>query len=146
MSKLSHFNPFGRAVRFDPFADMDWLKSFGLRPLREIEIEPQIKIDVSEDETAYQVKAEIPGVRKEDIQVSVDGDRVSISAEIRQEKEETKDKKVIHSERYYGQVTRSFALDQHVDRDKAEAKYRDGVLELKLPKLQGSQNRQLPIA
>lgn len=98
---------------------------------------PQLKmrIDVSENEKAYNVKADIPGVRKEDISVRVVGNMVQIDAETRSEKE-TKGNgdKVLRSERYYGTISRSFSLGQDVDADKVQAKYTDGVLSLELPK------------
>ena len=107
--------------------------------------EVQIKLDVKEDDKAYTVHAEIPGVNKEDIHVSVDGGQVSISAETKKEKEVKEGTKVLRSERYYGKVSRSFALAQEVDESKAEAHYKDGVLELRLPKQTVSKTRKLTI-
>jgi HSP20 family protein len=95
---------------------------------------PSIKLEVSEKEDAFLVKAQIPGVKKEDIKVRIDGDTVSISAETRQEKEEKKNGKVIKSEFSYGAASRSFTLDTEVDAAKAEAQYTDGILHLTLPK------------
>ena len=108
-----------------------------MRPFRwEAEEEaPQMRMDVTETDTGYMVKAEIPGVRKEDIHVEVEGPRVMITAEAKKEKEEKKEGRVIRSERMYGYASRSFTLGQEVDRAKAEAKYVDGVLTLTLPKL-----------
>ena len=80
------------------------------------------------------IRADIPGVKKDDIKVSVDGNVVSISAEVKQEKEEKQGERVIRSERYRGAVSRSFSLGQDVDESAAQAKYADGVLELTLPK------------
>jgi HSP20 family protein len=126
-------------TRYDPFADMDdMFKGFALRPIRYEQTLPQIKMDVKEKNGVYVVKAEIPGVKKEDIKVDVDGNQVSISAEVKQEKEEKEGEKVLRSERYYGMVSRSFTLDQDVDESGAAAKYSDGVLELTLPKKAGS--------
>lgn len=98
---------------------------------------PQLKmrIDVSENDKAYNVKADIPGVRKEDINVRVVGNMVQIDAETRSEKETRGNgDKVLRSERYYGTISRSFSLGQDVDADKVQAKYADGVLSLELPK------------
>ncbi len=89
--------------------------------------------------------AELAGVKKEDIHVSIDGTQVTIEAEIKREKEANKDERVLHSERLYGKVSRSFALPQEVDETKAEAKLRDGVLELTLPKKEAAQRRQISI-
>jgi HSP20 family protein len=95
----------------------------------------KMKIDVSEQDNAYEVKADIPGVKKEDINVRIDGNVVQIDAEVKREKE-TKGSggKVLRSERYYGTVSRTFSLADDVDESKADAKYADGVLTLQLPK------------
>lgn len=146
MANITRFDPFGELARFDPFGD-DFFKGFALRPVfRPMESEPQMRLDVAEDAAAYTVKAEIPGVKKEDIKVSVDGNQVSISAEVKKEKEEKAGEKVIRSERYYGSVARSFSLAQDVDQGAAQAKYNDGVLVLTLPKKSGSTARHLPVA
>jgi len=94
-----------------------------------------MRIDVSEKDNAYQVKADIPGVKKEDINVRIDGNVVQIDAEVKREKE-TKGNgdKVLRSERYYGNISRTFSLADDVDDGKSEAKYADGVLTLTLPK------------
>ncbi|PWB58918.1 MAG: heat-shock protein Hsp20 [Nitrosomonadales bacterium] len=134
--------------RFDPFADLDDLfKGFFVRPMV-FEGQPQqmqIKMDVREDDKAYIVHADIPGVKKEDIQVTIDGSLVSISAEVKKQKEEKEGEKVLRSERYYGKVARSFTLGQDVDESQAEARYADGVLELTLPKKAASTSRKLTI-
>jgi len=91
-------------------------------------------MDVVEDDATYRVKAEIPGVKKEDIAVAIDGNQVSITAEVRKESEQKKGETVIRTERYYGQQARSFALVSEIDSSTATAKYQDGVLELVLPK------------
>jgi len=147
MANITRWNPFRELTRFDPFADVEeFFKDFGMRPAwRGLEMEPQIKMDVSEDDKSYTVKAEIPGVKKEDINVSVDGNLVSISAEARQEKEEKEGKRVVRRERYYGAVSRSFTLGQDVDLGKAEAKYEDGVLMLTLPKKPGAEAKKLTV-
>ena len=146
MANLTRYDPFNELTRFEPFGD-DFFKGFMLRPIFQgLATEPQIKLDVAEEDKAYTVKAEIPGVKKEDIHVSIDGNRVSISAETQQEKEEKQGKKVIRSERYYGKVSRSFSLDQDVDQGAAQAKYSDGVLELTLPKKAGAGVKHLTVA
>ena len=136
-------------TRWDPFEDMDDLfKGFFLRPMR-LETGPEqpvrIKMDVKEDEKAYTVHAEIPGVKKEDINVSIDGNQVSISAEVKSQKEEKQGEKVLRSERYYGKVYRAFTLAQEVDQEGAKAKYENGVLELTLPKRAASSTRKLNV-
>jgi len=104
----------------------------------QLDINPQaiqMRLDVSEKKDAYMVKADLPGVKKEDINVRIDGNIVQIDAEVKQEKETKGDgDKVLRSERYYGSVSRTFSLSQDVDDAKAVAKYADGVLTLELPK------------
>ncbi len=93
-----------------------------------------IRMDVAENDDAYTVHAEMPGMKKEDIKVTADGNQVSISAEVNRETEDKKNGTVLHSERYYGRLYRSFTLAQPVQEDKVRATYKDGVLELVLPK------------
>lgn len=135
-------------TRFDPFMDMnDFFKGFSMRPrMNEFEYESQMKIDVSEVEGSYLVKAEIPGVNKEDIHISVDGNVVSISAEVKNEKEEKKDEKIIRSERYFGKVSRSFTLASDVDVDKVQAKYTNGVLEVTMPKKSNGKKKSISVS
>jgi len=129
----------------EPFDDMfrgfmrPWKSEFAQRA-------PQIKLDLSESEASYVVKADIPGVKKEDIDVRIEGNLVTIGAELKKESEEKKDGRVLRSERQYGYASRSFTLASAVDEGKAIAKYQDGVLELTLPKTTTSSSRRLPIA
>jgi HSP20 family protein len=134
-------------TRYDPFGDLDdFFKGFFVRPVAfEGEKAMQIKVDVKENDGAYTVHADIPGVKKEDIHVTVEGNMVSISAETKSEKEEKKGEKVIRSERYVGKVSRSFSLGSDIDEAKAQAKYTDGVLELTLPKKTSSASKKLAV-
>ena len=93
-----------------------------------------IRMDVSEKENAYIVHADMPGLKKEDIKIEIDGNEVSISAETKNDKDVKDGDRVLRSERYYGKVSRSFSLAQEVDEAAASAKYENGVLELALPK------------
>lgn len=138
-NKLTTIDPFRGLARYEPFRNFEtFFNDFRLRPmLHNVDVEPMIRMDVAETAEAYTVKAEIPGVPKSDIQVSIDGNTVSISAEIKKEKEEKKDEKVVHSERYYGQQMRRFSLAHDIDESKAVANYKNGVLELTLPKKVG---------
>lgn len=137
-------------TRFDPFNDMDDLfKGLFVRPMRfDLDVAPQmnIKMDVTKTDDAYTVKAELPGVKKDDIQVSIDGNQVTISGEIRKEKEEKKGEEVIRSERYYGKVSRSFTLPHELDESRSNAKYSDGVLQLTLPMRAKSSSRKLAVS
>jgi HSP20 family protein len=112
------------------------------------EQEPQLKmrIDVSENDQAYLVKADIPGVKKEDINVRVEGNLVQIDAESKSEKETRGDgEKLLRSERYYGSISRSFTLGQDIDAGKVQAKYADGVLSLELPKKAPEDTRRIQV-
>ncbi len=124
----------------------DLFRGFLMRPVKmEGHQEMQIKMDVHEDERAYTVHAEIPGVKKEDIAVTIDGNQVTLGAEVKDEKEVKEGHKLLRSERYYGKVTRSFALAQDVDEASSVAKYNNGVLELVLPKKATASARKLTI-
>ena len=138
---------FGDITRFDPFTNMDDLfKGFGMRPfLNEMEAGSLIKVDLSEDDKAYKIRAEIPGVNKDDIKIQVDGNRVSISAETKQEKEEKEGERVIRRECYQGSSYRSFSLDNDVDETNAQAKYENGMLELTLPKTNEREAKHIEI-
>ncbi|MDD5405161.1 MAG: Hsp20/alpha crystallin family protein [Sulfuricella sp.] len=146
MAGITRYDPFNLS-RVDPFSDIDDLfKGFFVRPMAfEGQPQMQIKMDVKENDGAYTVHADIPGVKKEDIHVTIDGNQVSISAEVKKEKEEKEGEKVLRSERYYGKVARSFTLAQDVDEATAQAKYADGVLELTLPKKAVSSAKKLAI-
>lgn len=133
-------------TRLDPFEDL--FRGFFVRPVDfsgDGAKAASIKMDVKEGENAYLVHAELPGVRKEDIHVTVEGNQVSISAEVKQEKEVKDGDRVLRSERYFGKVSRSFQLGQDVDDAKASAKFADGVLELTLPKRATLSSRRLAI-
>lgn len=137
-------------TRHDPFSEMDdFFKGFFLRPVRmELADTPtlgQIKVDVSEDENTYRVHAEVPGAKKEDIKVSIDGDVVSISAEVKRNAEQKEGERIVRSERYYGTVSRAFSLGTDIDESKCQAKYQDGVLELVLAKKAGGRARQITV-
>jgi HSP20 family protein len=137
-------------TRFDPFNDMDdMFKGLFVRPMR-FELEGaqaiRMKVDVTKADDTYTVKAEIPGVRKDDIHVAVDGNEVTISGEIRKESDEKKGEEVIRSERYYGKVSRSFTLPHDVDDGRVVAKYADGVLKLTLPLKVKAANRKITVS
>lgn len=121
-------------TRYDPFED--FFRGYFVRPM-EIGTQaeaPIIKVDVKEKGNDYLVHAELPGIRKDDIHVDIDGGVVSISAERKQEKEVKEGERVLRTERYYGKMSRSFQLGQDIDEAKSSARFNDGVLELTLPK------------
>jgi HSP20 family protein len=129
MATLTRYTPFDET--FD-----DLFKGFFVRPVS-LDNQPatrQARMDVTEDDGAYTVRAEIPGVKKEDINVTIDGNQVAITAEVRHNHEDKPGEKVLRSERYHGKVYRAFSLARDLDEASAQAKYNDGVLELRLPK------------
>lgn len=137
-------------TRFDPFSTRmsDLFDGLFVRPVR-FDLDPateiNMKIDVKQDDKAYVVSAEMPGVKKEDIHVEVDGNLVSISGEVKEEKEEKKDECVVRSERYYGKLARSFTLEHEIDAAAVDALYGDGVLKLTLPKKAKSNGKKIAI-
>ena len=132
-------------IRRDPLDDL--FRGFFVRPVdygSQAEA-PALTIDVKEKENAYLVHAEIPGVKKDDIHVAVDGAVVSITAERREEKDVKEGERVLRSERYFGKVSRSFQLAQEIDEGQVNAKYTDGVLELVLPKKAATQAKRITV-
>ena len=140
MSELRLFDP----LALDPIDDT--FRAL-MRPWRlgTLDAAPRIKIDLAEKDGSYLVKAEIPGVRKEDIDVRIEGNQVSLSAEVNKQSEEKKGGRVIRSERYQGYVSRTFSLGANVDQAKASAKYENGVLELVLPKRDSTEGKRLTV-
>lgn len=139
-NNLMQLDPFNDLTHFSPLRGFeDFFKDFRLRPaLGNLEAEPRIKMDVSETDQGYTVKAEIPGIKKEDVKVAIEGNQITITAETKHEAEEKKGETVVRRERYFGHQSRSFTLAHEIDDAKAVAKYRDGVLELSLPKKPGN--------
>jgi HSP20 family protein len=105
----------------------------------------QFRVDVAENDNAYVLRAEIPGVKKEDINVTIDGDTVAIGAEVKNGKDVKTGDRVLRSERYHGKVYRAFTLAQAVEEAGASAKYENGVLELTLPKKAAEQAKRITI-
>jgi HSP20 family protein len=124
----------------------EMLRGFFVRPMNVEATAPvQLRIDVSETESGYTVLAEIPGVKKDDIQVAVDGNQIEISAEVRNGRALQDGEKVLRAERYCGKVHRAFALAHDIDDAATEARYVDGVLELKLPKKTSARLKRISI-
>ena len=145
-NSLTRFDPFRETMRMSPLRSIEeFMRDFPLAPsLRGFEPDRQIRIDVQETEQAYLVKADMPGFKKEDIKIAVDGSTVSISATMQEQDEQTVGD-TVYSERYSGSQYRSFSLPQEVDDSKTEAKYQDGVLNLTLPKKPGSGRKQIAV-
>jgi HSP20 family protein len=103
------------------------------------------RLDVSETEKSFEVQAELPGVKKEDIKVAIDGQRVTIEGECQQANEQRQGEQVVYSERSTRRYQRSFTLPSEVDDAGAEARLENGILMLTLPKKQGAAARRLTI-
>ncbi len=144
-SNMTRFEPHSPLARFNPMRDLaNAFDMFDImQPLRMLENQV-IPVDITETDQAYLVKAEMPGVKREDIKVSVQGDQITISAETSTDKERTEGN-IVCRERYHGKQFRSFSLPQSVDEENAHATCTDGVLELSLPKKAGGGAKQLAI-
>ena len=141
MSQLTRFNnnPFN-----DFFGDKGSLGYF-VSPLHGEGLTSNFKVDIKDSENSYVFHAELPGVSKDDLYVTVDGSTVTIAAEMKQHDEQTKDEKIVRSERYFGSVSRSFQLPVDVDQDTANASFENGVLQLTLPKKQNMPGKRIEI-
>jgi HSP20 family protein len=132
-----------RAGSFPGFEDL--LRGFSMAPvLRDLEQAPRMKVDVEENDQSYILRAEVPGADREDIAVSIDGNTVSIRANVEEQRSDQQGS-MLRNERVYGEEFRSFSLPQEIDESKAEAKMENGVLVLTLPKKQGSGGKKLTI-
>jgi len=133
-----------------PYSIDDFFPEFFRRLARPMEfprdVPGDIRIEVTENDKDYQVRAEIPGAKKEDIRISVEGNAVSISAEVKKEREEkSKEGRTLVRETSYGAVSRAFTLGTDIDDKGVVAKLEDGILKLTLPKREGSRTRQIPV-
>ena len=135
-----------RGNLFDDFFK-DFAPGFFVQPLHgdALPSPSQIRIDVKETDDGYSIEAEVPGVNKDNIQVSIDGNQVSLRAEVQQLDEQKEGERVLRSERYFGSVSRSIQLPAEIDTDQCKARYENGVLKLTLPRKQGGSSRQLSI-
>ena len=130
-----------RSDYFDNFGDV--FNGFFRPPLthRSVRKARIPAVDVAETDTAYQVKAELPGIRKEDLDVTVDDGVLTIKAEHNDNQEQTENGQLIRQERSYEKFARSLRLGANVDEETITAEYRDGVLHITLPKAKEVQPR-----
>ena len=140
MANITRFNTLDTALD-------DLMRGFFVRPVNfeQPPVAQKLRVDVTESEAGYVVRAEIPGVKKEDINVAIDGNQVEISAEVKNEKEVKEGERVLRSERHYGKVYRAFVLDHDIDEGATQAKYADGVLELTLAKKASGSAKRITI-
>ncbi|BDI05132.1 Hsp20/alpha crystallin family protein [Sphaerotilus microaerophilus] len=147
-------------TRYEPIDDwlMDTLRDPARDPWRDmfrrltrshwpaLRAPDDMRVDVTENDTAYTVRAEIPGAKKEDIAVKIEGNLVSIDAEIKEDKETKGDgERVLMREIYRGSMSRAFTLRHDVDDQQANAKFENGILTLTIPKRAGVKSTTLPI-
>ena len=140
MTSITRFNSLGDTLD-------DLFRGFFVRPVNfegEHNVAP-FRVEITEKDNAYVLRGDLPGVKKEDINVSVDGDTVAITAEVKTEKDVKDGERVLRSERYYGKLYRAFTLGQAVEEGNVQAKYADGVLELTLPKKAAAQAKRITI-
>ncbi|MDB5905956.1 MAG: Hsp20/alpha crystallin family protein [Massilia sp.] len=144
-NSLTRLDPFSELARLDPFRGLGEIFNQSLTGpgLSNLGMTP--RMDVIENDQAYIVRAEIPGVKKDDIKVNVDGNQVTISAQIEQESQQQQGRNLLFTERTWGQYYRSFTLPQPVDDTQANAEYHDGILELTLPKKTGGSAKTLTV-
>ncbi len=108
--------------------------AYFIKPLHGESLKSDFSVDVREKNGVYIIHAELPGVKKEDVDVSIDGDCFTISAEIEQYDQKSQDEKIIQSERYFGSVSRTIRLPMEIDKAASKAHFENGVLELILTK------------
>lgn len=145
-NSLTRFDPIARMLSADPFRNFDDFFSSMRMPslLGSADLAPLIRMDVTESDQAYKVMADLPGIKKDDIKVNIDGNQVSISAQTESRTEQSS-ANLLCSERSSGQYYRSFTLPQAVDDTQAQAQFNDGVLELTLPKKSAGTAKPLTI-
>ncbi len=138
--------------KWEPFGDFDDLfnrlipASFSRFPRLEtgMKVDWAPSADISENETEFLIRAELPGVKKEDIRVKVSDGVLTLEGERRQEKEE-KGERTHRVERFYGSFSRSFALPDNADVSGVKAESKDGPLTIKIPKLKSTPTRALDV-
>ncbi|NBW01095.1 MAG: Hsp20/alpha crystallin family protein [Betaproteobacteria bacterium] len=124
----------------------DWMTpSFVVRPLHGRSLPEDFAVDIRENDQHFTIQAEMPGLRKEDIHVDIDGARITIGAEIKQMDQKVENDRAVCSERFYGTISRSFQLPSEVDSTGCNATYQDGILKLTLPKRSISAGKRIAI-
>lgn len=146
MANLTRWAPFSARsplAGFPVFEDL--LRGFPTRSAWADDSTPEIRLELTEDDKAFHVRADIPGVAKDDISVSVEGSLLTISADVKKEVER-KDERSLFSERSYGSSYRSFTLPSPIDDSKTVAHYQDGVLTLTLPKAGNGRGKRITVS
>jgi HSP20 family protein len=132
-------------IKFEPLKEFESLHDRLMRMFNEfpMEVTSQFnpRIDISEDEKNIYVEAEVPGIRKEDLKISIQDNILTISGEKKHEFEDKKEKNYYRSERCYGSFQRSFTLPADINRDKTEANFEDGILKINIEKSQPKEEK-----
>jgi HSP20 family protein len=136
-------------ISYDPRTEtgLDELFRGFFKPVR-VEGAPtpvMIKMDVTETDNGYLIHSEMPGVKKDDIDVAIEGNQVTIAAEVKQEWEKKEGDRMLRNERYFGNIYRSFTVPAELDQSACEAAYENGVLELKLVRKSAPPGKRLAI-
>ena len=142
MTNLTHYIP----NMFNNILDDLATPGYIIKPLHGQPLDANFKVDIKESDKGFTIKAQIPGVKKEDIHISVDGSLVTIGAETKQVDQQTEDEKMVRSECYYGTVSRTFQLPVEVNQGSTKASYENGVLSLTLPKKNGGNPHQIRVS
>jgi HSP20 family protein len=141
MLNISRFNPLEDAFE-NMFRGIPvWLPN----PETRAAAPTPFRMDVTENDKEYRVLAELPGVKKEDISITINGQEVAVSAELKYEKDVKNGDVVLRAERCYGKIQRVFSLGHELDEATAQAKYTDGVLQLTLPKKAAAAAKRLAV-
>lgn len=130
MLNIARFNPLEDAFENWSRGVPVWLANAEARASAPM----QFRMDVTENDKEYQVLAEMPGVKKEEIRITINGNEVAVFAEVKNERDVANAGVVLRTERYYGKLQRAFTLGHEIDEPSAQATYNDGVLQLTLPK------------
>ncbi|MFO7765754.1 MAG: Hsp20/alpha crystallin family protein [Pelovirga sp.] len=139
-----------KLAKWDPFREMDSLLSRQDWPFRGGAMtaaegsEWAPRVDISETEKAFTIKADVPGVKREDVKINIEDHVLNIRGESRQEKED-KDEKMHRVERFYGSFSRSFTLPENVDIDNVDATFKDGLLTLVVPKTEEAKPKSVDV-
>ena len=150
MSNITPYSPLKEMAGWDPLAEFDdWFRGFFVRPMalesRAGRSAAPLRVDITEDDGSYRVHAEMPGVRKEDISVTINGSEVTVAGEVRREHEAGENARRLWSECWQGRLQRSFRFEHDIDESGAQARYVDGVLELLLPKHAAAAGKRITV-
>lgn len=140
-------------TRWDPFREMEEMfgqrgrgwpakKRMGMMPVDDEIWAP--RVDISETDKNFQIKVEVPGIKRDDVKISVEDNTLTIKGERKEEKQE-EGRKFHRMECYYGSFERQFALPPNINQEKIDASFKDGVLVLDLPKKEVEKPKQVEV-